>query len=185
MGIIVFIGLIALIAWGLNYLMTKDFVTVRTPTPPVSTNTRAISVTQDDIFTVATSSIQNTISTNATTSKDTTAAASTTPTTPKTPASTPTQTSSALVVTYTDKGFSPSSLTIKKGQTVKFINDSSNKMWVAANPFPSSSEYPAFNAKSGVASGSSWSFTFDKTGVWFYHNHFSPAQGGKIVVNAK
>lgn len=58
-------------------------------------------------------------------------------------------------------------------------------MWVAANPFPTSSEYPAFNEKSGAESGSSWNFTFDKVGTWFYHNHNNPAQGAKIVVSSK
>ena len=72
---------------------------------------------------------------------------------------------------------------VKKGQTVTFVNNSSGKMWVAANPFPTSSEYPAFNEKSGADSGSSWDFTFDKVGTWFYHSHYSPAQGAKIVVS--
>lgn len=169
-GIIVSIGLIALIVWGIDYIVTKDFVLVRAPisgtinneivattTPPQATSTQ----------TVATSTPTKTTPVKVTTTTTTLPA------------------SSNLTVTLTDKGFSPATLTIKKGQTVTFINNSSEKMWVSANPFPSAADYPAFNEKSGVASGSSWDFTFDKTGVWFYHDHYHPALGAKIVVNAK
>jgi plastocyanin len=170
--IIVSLGLIAFIAWGINYITTKDFVTVRTPLATISSSTNYIVSATTTIVMQSASS--------------TPVATSTKPAPTKTPVATTTpSTSSSLTVTFTDKGFAPASLTIKKGQTVTFINNSSGKMWVAANPFPTSSEYPAFNEKSGVATGSSWSFTFDKTGTWFYHNHYSPAQGAKIVVNAK
>lgn len=173
MGTIVFLGLVALIVWGLNYIITKDFVIVRTPTVAISNSNKNI----------------DSVSTPTSTPQQATgiiAAASSTPTKIPLPTGTPaTVTSSDLTVSFTDKGFSPTNLTVKKGQSVTFVNNSSDKMWVAANPFPSSSEYPAFNEKTGVESGSSWSFTFDKTGTWFYHNHYSPAQGAKIVVNAK
>jgi plastocyanin len=176
-GIIVFIGLIALIVWGLNYIITQDFVVVRTPTTTISNN----NLPSPD-------PTQNASSTATSTVSQTTHVATSTPA--KTPVVLPAislanLTSSDLTVTFTDKGFSPASLTVKKGQTVTFVNNSSDKMWVAANPFPTSKDYPAFNEKSGVPSGSSWSFTFDKTGTWFYHNHYHPAQGAKIVVNAK
>lgn len=173
MGVVFFLGLIALIVWGLDYIITKDFVVVRTPVKAIS-NTATESTP---------------IAINDTPPTETTPAATSTPAKTPEPAKPPTTTptppaNSALTVTFTDKGFSPASLTVKKGQTVKFVNNSSGKMWVAANPFPTSKEYPAFNEKSGVESGSSWSFTFDKTGTWFYHNHYNPTQGAKIVVSA-
>lgn len=179
MGVIVLLGLIALIVWDLNNIITKDFATTETPAVTTqSNNTSAIStttVTQNVLPTPTSTSTATSSPIKTTTPTKTTVAPVVQPTTPA---------SSTLIVTFTDKGFSPTSLTIKKGQTVTFVNNSSGKMWVAANPFPTSSEYPAFNEKSGVSNGSSWSFTFDKTGVWFYHNHYSPAQGAKIVVNA-
>lgn len=176
-GIIVFLGLIALIVWGLNYIITKDFVVLRTPITPVPNNT---------VDTATPIVIDNTSSTPTSTPPTITATSSVaTSSQTKTPTPSAPPTSSELTVTFTDKGFSPAGLIVKKGQTVTFVNNSSGKMWVAANPFPSSSEYPAFNEKSGVDKGSTWSFTFDKTGTWFYHNHYSPAQGAKIVVSAK
>lgn len=168
-GIIVFIGLIALIAWGLNYIINDDYVTVRPSTLNIPNQTVPTAPTLTPIAT-----------STPTSTSITTPAKAPTPTIP-----TPTQISTGLTITFDGKSFTPANLTVKKGQTVKFVNNSSNSMWVAANPFPTSSEYPAFNEKSGVASGSSWSFTFDKTGTWFYHNHYIPALGGKIVVNAQ
>jgi len=168
-GIIVLVGLIASIVWGLNYIITKDFVTVRPPTPKIPSRTNI----DDNTVVVATS----------------TPIATTTPAVSKPPVvTTPkpaTDTSSALTVTYTDKGFTPAILSVKKGQTVTFVNNSSAKLWVSANPSPSASDYPAFNQKTGIANGASWTFTFEKTGTWFYHNHYSPAKGAKIVVSAK
>jgi plastocyanin len=174
-AIIVLVGLTGLIVWSLNYVVNRDFAATKPPITTASDDNIKIAPT---IVAVATSSTPTTTPT-ATVATSTPAKIITPTDQPITPAP------SALTVTFTNKGFSPASLTIKKGQTVKFVNNSDSKMWVAANPFPSSSEYPAFNEKTGAASGSSWSFTFDKTGVWFYHNHYSPAQGAKIVVNAK
>jgi plastocyanin len=188
-AIIVFIGLTGLIVWSLNFVVNRDFAATKAPAViTLSDNAETISVTT---VMQATSSTPTTTPAT-TTPKITLATVVATSTQTKNPVTekpaadtTAPPTSSALTVTFTDKGFSPTSLTVKKGQTVKFVNNSSSKMWVAANPFPSSSEYPAFNEKAGVASGSSWSFTFDKTGVWFYHNHYNQTLGAKIVVNAK
>lgn len=55
-------------------------------------------------------------------------------------------------------------------------------MWVASNPHPIHTNYPAFDEKAPVINGSSWSFTFDKIGTWGYHNHRNPSSGGTIVV---
>ncbi len=182
-GIIVFIGLIALIVWGLNYIITQDYVVVRAPQTPI-TNDIATSPAPTATQPTASSTPVTPVATVASsTPKQTTTAA---PAVATIAASTPStsDTSSGLTVTFTDSGFSPAKLTITKGQTVTFVNNSSSKMWVSANPFPSASDYPAFNEKDGTVVGDSWSFTFTKTGTWFYHNHYTPAVGAKIVVNA-
>jgi plastocyanin len=180
-GIIVLIGLIALIVWGLNYITTKDYVTLRAPLSSISNSVSGtiLPTTSQVASTTATSTMPqvNIVATSTPAKVPTETTVTTTP-----PA---TQTTSGLTVTFTDKGFSPASLTVKKGQTVTFVNNSSGKLWVAANPFPTSSEYPAFNEKSGISNGDSWGFTFNQTGTWFYHDHYSPALGAKIVVNAK
>jgi plastocyanin len=97
---------------------------------------------------------------------------------------------SSSTVTYTNNGFSPSSVTIRKGGTVKFVNNSSAGMRPASNPHPQHDEYPTtggcvastFDSCTTIASGSSWSFKFDVTGSWDYHNHLNPSMGGTVVV---
>lgn len=82
-------------------------------------------------------------------------------------------------VDYTDTGFSPNSLTVKKGTTVNFLNKSSSPMWIASNPHPIHTDLPGFDQKSP---GDTYSFTFDKVGTWGFHNHRNPSVGGTIIV---
>jgi plastocyanin len=100
------------------------------------------------------------------------------------------------LVTYTDSGYSPSTITIKKGETVNFKNQSSLSMWPASAMHPTHRVYSgtsldehcpdttgtAFDACKGFLPGQSWSFTFNKTGTWKYHDHLNPSSTGTIVV---
>jgi plastocyanin len=85
-------------------------------------------------------------------------------------------------VTLTDEGFSPTSLTIDEGGIVKFVNDSTGKMWVASDPHPKHDAYPGFDEKTAADHGESFEFTFTKVGRWGFHNHLNPAQKGAITV---
>lgn len=104
--------------------------------------------------------------------------------TPTTPASTTSASQSAktVTVTYTDQGFTPSTITINKGDIVKFINNSSRSFWPASNDHPTHLLYPEFDPKQSIAAGSSWSFKFDKVGTWGYHDHRSAVKTGTVVV---
>lgn len=106
-----------------------------------------------------------------------------TPTTVTNPASSaPIAPVSVKIVTLNDSGFSPASTEVKAGETVKFINDGSGKMWVASAPHPTHTNYSEFDEKAGVDNGGSYEFIFLKTGSWKYHNHLNPSQFGTIVV---
>jgi plastocyanin len=93
-------------------------------------------------------------------------------------------------VTYTDSGFSPKTLNVKKGDWVVFLNQASDAVRVASNPHPIHNGYPTtggcvsstFDSCSNIAPGQSWSFKFDLIGTWGYHNHLNPSEGGTIVV---
>ncbi len=112
--------------------------------------------------------------------------------TPQQPASTanPSVKMSTVTVTYTDQGFSPSPITVPKGGAVKFVNQSSEPMWVASNPHPLHNGYPTtggcinstFDSCRGIQPGDSWSFTFTINAEWGYHNHPHPGKKGKVVV---
>lgn len=94
------------------------------------------------------------------------------------------------VITYTNAGYSPSSLQIKLGETVVFKNESSQSMWPASAMHPTHKDYPTtggclgstFDACKGVQPGDRWSFKFDIAGDWKYHDHLSPKNFGTIVV---
>ena len=103
------------------------------------------------------------------------------------PAQTPT-------VTYTDTGFNPKSVTITKGQSVTFINQSGGEMWVASAMHPSHTEYAGMTRQehcpdtAGTAfdqcgAGSSYTFSFEKSGSWNYHNHLRASDFGTVIVN--
>lgn len=98
-----------------------------------------------------------------------------------------------LVVTYTDKGFTPKIIEIDAGDTVVFVNNSSRGMWVASNIHPTHTLYPetsdsdclgsSFDACTSTQVGESWSFTFDSAGSWDYHDHMKASRTGTIDVN--
>ncbi|MBI2049922.1 MAG: cupredoxin domain-containing protein [Candidatus Staskawiczbacteria bacterium] len=100
------------------------------------------------------------------------------------------------VVVYTDSGYSPNTITIKKGQTVTFKNQSSSSMWPASAMHPTHRVYDgtsleehcpntansAFDACKGILPGGSWAFRFDKIGNWKYHDHLTTTYFGAIIV---
>jgi plastocyanin len=93
-------------------------------------------------------------------------------------------------VTYTDAGYSPSVLVVKVGTTVTFKNLSLLSMWPASGSHPTHGDYPTtggclgstFDACKGIQPGDSWSFQFDRSGTWKYHDHLEPSHFGTIVV---
>ena len=100
------------------------------------------------------------------------------------------------IVTYTDAGYSPSTLTVKRGEIVTFKNQSLRSMWPASAVHPIHMAYSgtslsahcpdtagnAFDACKGFLPSDSWSFKFNKTGAWKYHDHLNPGSIGIIVV---
>lgn len=104
-----------------------------------------------------------------------------------------------ITVSYTDSGFSPLELSVKVGDTVRFVNNSGIGMWVGADEHPTHTSYDGtatrehcvdgaavggtFDACRQVAAGSSWEFTFTKAGTFSYHNHARASHGGTVVVS--
>ncbi len=101
-----------------------------------------------------------------------------------------------VTVAYTDQGFSPKEITVALGTTVNFVNRSSKGMWVASAKHPDHTVYSgtslsqhcpdtanaSFDECTAVASGNSFSFTFNKEGTWKYHNHVDATQFGTVIV---
>lgn len=85
-------------------------------------------------------------------------------------------------IRYTNTGFQPAKLTVPIGTMVEFVNQSDKEMWVASNMHPSHDILPTFDEFKGVVKGQSYMYTFDKKGIWPYHDHLSPSFEGIIIV---
>lgn len=85
------------------------------------------------------------------------------------------------VVTLTQDGFSSSTLTVKAGTKVTWINKSGGQATVNSNPHPIHTSYPPLNL-GNFSEGGTPSLVFDKPGTYQYHNHLNPSQTGTIIV---
>lgn len=90
--------------------------------------------------------------------------------------------STGTTITLTENGFTPEELTIRAGDTVKFVSTTGDFFWPASNPHPTHTIYPAFDPQKPIAPDSSWSFTFTEAGTWHYHDHLAPYFTGTITV---
>lgn len=82
-------------------------------------------------------------------------------------------------------GFHPRTLTVPRGTTVTFTNESGKYFWPASDFHPTHALYPAFDAKEPIASGASYAFTFDAPGTYPFHDHLAAYFLGIIRVAAE
>ncbi len=83
-----------------------------------------------------------------------------------------------VTVNYTKNGYSPASVDINVGDTVKWVSDGA-PMWTASAMHPTHEIYPEFDQKKA---GNTYEFTFTKAGSWKYHNHVSANHFGTVNV---
>ncbi len=103
---------------------------------------------------------------------------------------------SQVQITYTDQGYSPAVVNIKKGDTVVWKNESTKDMWPASALHPTHTVYPGsgiqkcntaeqpniFDACAPISPGSVWSFEFNEVGSWKFHDHLFPTRFGTVNV---
>lgn len=98
-----------------------------------------------------------------------------------------------VVITYTEKGYVPTSVSIKTGQTVRFTNNAATEStWPASAVHPTHGVYPekssadclgsAFDSCRGLKPGESWDFRFNVAGEWRYHDHIHASKTGVVKV---
>jgi len=85
-------------------------------------------------------------------------------------------------VSYAADAFTPTTLNVKAGESVKFVNNSTLSMWVMSGPDAYHSEYPSFNQERSVGKGGTYSFTFVTPGTYQYFNKNNPAAKGLVIV---
>lgn len=88
----------------------------------------------------------------------------------------------ATTVRYSKSGFDQQTITIRKDQAVRFVNDSKVALRVASDPHPYHTDLPKFDAFTGIKEGESYAYTFDKVGTWKYHNHSAPSHEATVIV---
>lgn len=86
------------------------------------------------------------------------------------------------VISMTNTGYAPGTLTVPAGTSVTFRNDGSRNAWPASAVHPTHEELPGFDAKRPVRPGESYAFTFAQPGTWTYHDHLNPSITGQVVV---
>lgn len=87
-----------------------------------------------------------------------------------------------ISVTYNESGYSPAKITIKKGTKVTFVNNSSRSMWTASDPHPVHTDHSDFDPRKGSGRGDSYSYSFNESGTYNYHNHLFTSHRGSVVV---
>lgn len=87
-----------------------------------------------------------------------------------------------VVVSMTDVGFFPASISIEVGSTVTFVNDGQSLHWPASNVHPTHDLLSGFDSEKGISTGGAYAFTFTKKGEWSFHDHLNPDSTGTIVV---
>ncbi len=86
------------------------------------------------------------------------------------------------VIRATSAGFTPNMITIRNGDTLRFVNDTDEPFWPASNLHPTHTLYESFDAKRPLYPEEEWSFVFDKPGRWSYHDHLNPQKTGLVLV---
>jgi len=89
---------------------------------------------------------------------------------------------SVYVVEMRDDGFHPNDLRINKGDTIRFVSSRGVLFWPASNEHPVHSIYREFDPLRPIEPNESWEFTFEKKGVWEFHDHLYSFFGGTITV---
>lgn len=87
-----------------------------------------------------------------------------------------------FAVKMTANGFSPSTITISKGDYIQFVNEDTAAHWPASDPHPTHTGLAGFDAKAGVQTGKYFRFEFNTVGTFTYHDHLNSSLKGTIIV---
>ena len=95
------------------------------------------------------------------------------------------QAEGTATVTFSDSSVTPSTVTIKSGESLTWVNNSSKKVQVASANHPTHTLNKELTNGEFVAElvpGASATVTLTKTGTWGYHDHLNQSVTGKVVV---
>lgn len=89
-----------------------------------------------------------------------------------------------VLVTYSDSGFTPSVVKIKRGTSLRFINTSGKALRIApvVDPAFNTEAYKGFESSQSVKRGDSFEISVVNPGVWGYKNLNAPSAVGVVIV---
>jgi len=87
----------------------------------------------------------------------------------------------SATITANDDGFSPATVTVKKGQSVKVVNKSSSDIEFSSADHPTHLQDPELNMDT-LKPGEEGTVTPENVGTHGYHDHLNSGHTGKIVV---
>ena len=104
---------------------------------------------------------------------------------PTAAASSPEVATGGVTITFTDSGVEPASLTVKSGQKITWVNNSTKKISVGSAPHPDHTTNQELTNNQYVTAlevGVTATVTLKKIGSWGYHDHLNPSVGGTVIV---
>ncbi|MBP9757328.1 MAG: cupredoxin domain-containing protein [Candidatus Pacebacteria bacterium] len=97
-----------------------------------------------------------------------------------------------IQIVYTDDGYVPKNISIKKGTRVRFLNGSTEPTWPASGIHPTHTLYPekkqtdclgsSFDSCASLTPGQFFDYTFNYVGEWSFHDHLHGYNSGEIIV---
>jgi plastocyanin len=87
----------------------------------------------------------------------------------------------AATITATNDGFTPNTVTVKKGQSIKIVNNSSSSIEFSSADHPTHLEDPELNMAT-LKPGESGTVTPETVGTHGYHDHLHADHTGSITV---
>ncbi len=85
-------------------------------------------------------------------------------------------------VTMGVNGFSPATVSVKAGRTIRFTNQTGATARLASNPHPAHTDLAGFDS-AFIPAGLDYVFKFKKIGAFGFHNHANPSQQGLVTIN--
>ncbi len=82
------------------------------------------------------------------------------------------------VVTITDDGYTPATIQVKKGQDITWKNQTSKSKQLTSDE----GKPAGFATSEALGRGDTYSFTFDQTGTFHYHDPDNVGHKGTVIV---
>ena len=97
------------------------------------------------------------------------------------------------LISYTERGFEPSQVVLREGQSIRFTNNSMRDLWVAELGSSDAPLYPGVSDCGGSSFDTCkvlkprefWEFTFEADGEWIFQNNLDKGQTGIVRVQVQ